>query len=63
MVMADIPEHLKSLYQKLVSLPVNAPPPPWRRTLRHAVGGLTDVAFVDSSDFDTRHLVKGSRLV
>jgi hypothetical protein len=50
MVMADIPEHLKSLYQKLVSLPVNAPPPPWRRTLAHTVGGLTDVASVDSSD-------------
>lgn len=48
--MNDVPAHLQSLFQNLVGLPPSNPPPPWRQAATHAIGGLTDVAFADSSD-------------
>ena len=47
--MNGVPKHLQQFYSKLAQLPVTAPPKPWRKVM-HAVGGLTDVAFDDSSD-------------
>jgi hypothetical protein len=48
--MSDVPDHLKPLFHRLVSLPASQPPSPWREVAVHAVGGLTDVAFADSTD-------------
>lgn len=48
--MADIPKHLEGLFSLLIKLPVGVPPSPWRQTAVSAVGGLTDVAFAESSD-------------
>ena len=48
--MSDIPDHLQNLFRRLVSLPTSQPPAPWREVAVHAVGGLTDVAFAESSD-------------
>jgi hypothetical protein len=48
--MSEIPEHLKALYRQLLALPASPPPSPWRLAATHAVGGLTDVGFADSSD-------------
>ena len=48
--MADIPKHLKPMYQRIDSAPMNCEPSPWRR-FDHAVGGLTDIGFADDTDF------------
>jgi hypothetical protein len=48
--MSEIPDHLKALYRQLLALPASPPPSPWRLAATHAVGGLTDVGFADSSD-------------
>jgi hypothetical protein len=48
--MSDIPEHLQSLFKVLLDLPVTIPSSPWRHVGCHAIGGLTDVGFVQSSD-------------
>jgi len=48
--MSEIPAHLRPLFQKLLGLPTSAPPSPWHEAGVHAVGGLTDVAFAESSD-------------
>jgi hypothetical protein len=47
--MTSVPKHLQSLHARLLSMPVTAPPQPWRRC-GYAVGGLTDVAYDDASD-------------
>ena len=47
--MSDVPKHLRPLHARLLALPVTNPPKPWRKVV-HAVGGLTDVAYDDSSD-------------
>ncbi len=48
--MFDIPNHLQTLFRQLTDLPTRQPPSPWRKVAVHAVGGLTDVAFADSTD-------------
>lgn len=48
--MPEIPDHLRLLFHKLVGLPTSGPPSPWHEAGVHAVGGLTDVAFAESSD-------------
>lgn len=46
----EIPDHLKEVYRRLILLPEDQPPHPWRHLPMMAVGGLTDVGFADSSD-------------
>ncbi len=48
--MSDIPNHLQTLFRRLVSLPDSKAPLPWRAIAVHPVGGLTDVAFAESTD-------------
>ena len=45
-----VPAHLKSMVNRVLSGPVEPPPPPWRAVGSFAVGGLTDVGFAPRSD-------------
>ena len=46
--MAD--EHQRRLREKLLRMPLLAPPSPWKRVATHAVGGLTEIGFATDSD-------------
>jgi hypothetical protein len=48
--MADIPNHLKAMYDRVESAPITPEPSPWRR-FDFAVGGLTDIGFAEDTDF------------
>ena len=47
--MADIPEHLRAMYQRIDAAPLTPEPAPWKR-VDHAVGGLTEIGFADDTD-------------
>ena len=44
-------DHGEQLRQRLRGLPLQAPPIPWKQCCVHAVGGLSEVGFGESSDF------------
>ena len=48
--MISVPEHLRSVYSRLLDLPPSQPPAPWVRVTSPGIGGLAEVGFLESSD-------------